>query len=491
MTSLRRPRVALLSEADAERIVGEACRVLEEVGVAVEDSEGEALLLEAGARRHQDRTRIPERVVRGALATAPAEVRLFDREGGLAATLAGDQVHFDPGSAAIHILDGESGKRREATTRDVVDLVRLVDGLPNYAAQSTALLPSDIPEPIGDRYRLFLALRYGIKPVVTGIFVADGFTPMKEMLVLFREGADDLRERPLAVFDCCPSPPLRWSRLTCRCLIDCARAGIPAELVSMPLTGATAPVTLRDAVVQHCAENLSGLVIHQLARPGAPVMYGGAPSAFDMRHGSTPMGAIETMIIHLAYSQVGKHLNLPTHGYLGLSDAKTPDYQAGMESGVGAVLAALAGINLVSGPGILDYILTQSLEKLLLDHEACGMALRLVRGISAGSEDPVGLIRELVGSGELLSHPHTRAHWRRELGVSSPLIDRTSYGDWVAQGARSSLHRAGEEVKRRLAETTLRLPDADLDAALVAIMKTEAQRHGLDTLPDRSPDPRA
>lgn len=488
MTSPRRPRVALLSEPDAERIVGDACRVLEEVGVAVEDPEGETLLLDAGAVRHQDRIRIPERLVRDALSTAPAGVRLFDREGRLAATLAGDEVHFDPGSAAIHILDGASGARRPATTGDVVDLVRLVDGLPNYALQSTALLPSDVPEPVGDRYRLFLALRHGAKPVVTGTFVADGFTPMKDMLVLFREDEDDLRERPLAVFDCCPSPPLRWSRLTCRCLIDCARAGIPAELVSMPLLGATAPVTLRDAVVQHCAENLSGVVLHQLAWPGSPVVYGGAPSAFDMRHGSTPMGAVETMMIHLAYSQVGKHLNLPTHGYLGLSDAKTPDYQAGMESGVGAVLAALAGINLVSGPGILDYILTQSLEKLLLDHEACGMALRLVGGISAGSDHPVDLIRELVASGEFLSHRHTREHWRRELGVASPLIDRESYGDWAAKGARSARDRARDEVKRRLAATRSRLPDAARDAALVAIMEAEARRAGLGALPDRSTD---
>jgi trimethylamine--corrinoid protein Co-methyltransferase len=483
MTSLRRPRVDLLSEADAERIVEDACRVLEEIGALVEHEEGAALLQDAGAVRRGDRLLIPGRLVRESVARAPSEVRLCDREGTPALTLAQDQVHFDPGSAAIHILDAESGARREANTQDVIDLVRLVDGLPNYAAQSTALLPADIPKEIGDRYRLFLALRHGIKPVVTGTFVMDGFAPMREMLAVFRNDETDLRERPLAVFDCCPSPPLRWSDLTCGCLIDCARAGIPAELVSMPLAGATAPVTLREAVVQHCAENLSGLVIHQLARPASPILYGGAPSAFDMRFGSTPMGAVETMMIHLAYSQVGKHLNLPTHGYLGLSDAKVPDYQAGLESGVGAVLAALAGINLVSGPGILDYILTQSLEKLLLDHEACGMALRLVRGIASRKEDLVSLFRELVSTGEFLSHRHTRRHWREELTVASSLIDRDSYGDWVAKGSLSARERAREEAKRRLATAESRLPSERQDAELVAIMQAEARRCGLTVLP--------
>jgi trimethylamine--corrinoid protein Co-methyltransferase len=176
----------------------------------------------------------------------------------------------------------------------------------------------------------------------------------------------------------------------------------------MPLTGATSPVSLREAIVQHCAESLSGVVLHQLVRPGAPIIYGGAPSAFDMRHGTTSMGAIETMMICVGYAQVGKHLRLPTHGYLALSDAKSPDYQAGLESGVGAVLAALAGINMVSGVGILDYILTQSLEKLVLDHEACAMALRLSRGIARSGDDPVELIAEVVRRGEFLSHEHRR-----------------------------------------------------------------------------------
>ena len=483
MKPSRRPRVELLSPEDAERIVEDGCRILERIGVFVESDEGARLLLDAGATKHEDRYRIPEELVRASLKTAPGEIRLHDRDGGLAMTLAEDQVHFDPGSAAIHILDGGTGERRDATTRDVIDLIRLVDGLPNYAAQSTALLPADVPKEVGDRYRLYLALRYGTKPIVTGTFVKDGFAAMKNMLLVFRGSASDLAEKPLAIFDCCPSPPLRWSDLTCQSLIDCARASIPAELISMPLTGATSPVTLREAVVQHCAETLSGIVIHQCAAPGAPIVYGGAPSAFDMRFGSTPMGAVETMMIHLAYSQVGKHLNLPTHGYLGLSDAKTPDYQAGMESGVGAVLAALAGINVVSGPGILDFILTQSLEKLLLDHEACGMALRLIRGIANREEDPVALIGELVAKGEFLSHAHTRKYWKQELSVASPLIDRESYGDWKARGKPSALDRARSEVARRLSKAEDRRPPSEQDRELVSIMQSEASRFSMDTLP--------
>jgi trimethylamine--corrinoid protein Co-methyltransferase len=115
----------------------------------------------------------------------------------------------------------------------------------------------------------------------------------------------------------------------------------------MPLAGATAPVTLAAAVVQHTAENLSGLVIHQLANPGSPIVWGGSPASFDMRSGTTPMGAPETWLIDAAYVQVGKRLNLPTHVYMGMSDAKIIDAQCGFESMGGAMMAALAGANMI------------------------------------------------------------------------------------------------------------------------------------------------
>jgi len=483
VTAARRPSLTLFPPDESERIVGEACRVLETAGVLVENAEGRDLLAAAGAVEKNGRQRIPERLVRQALATAPSRVLLYDVRGEAACDLGEDRVHFDPGSAAIHILDPETRLRRGARTEDVIRLVRLVDRLPHYAAQSTALLPSDIPVEMGDRYRLYLALRHGRKPVITGTFRKDGFAPMREMLERVRGGAAALAEKPLAVFDCCPSPPLKWSDLTCQSLLDCARAGIPAELVSMPLTGATSPVTLREAVVQHCAESLSGIVLHQLAHAGASIIYGGAPSAFDMRHGTTPMGAVETMMIGVAYAQVGRHLGLPTHGYLGLSDSKRPDYQAGLESGVGAVLAALAGINMVAGAGILDFILTQSLEKLVLDHEACGMALRLVRGIADRGDDAVSLIGDLVTRGEFLSHGHTRRNWREELSIPSAVIDRGTYGDWEAAGARTAEERAREEVARLLSrETEPALPSTTL-AAVREVMAAEARRIGW-TLPD-------
>ena len=483
MSSGPRPTIALLSPEEVDAVVDDALRVLARTGVLVENDDAKLLLREGGASERGGRWQMTEETVRGALATVPSRIELFDREGSPAMDLGGERVHFDPGSAAIHLLDPASGRRRPISCSDVVRFARLVDGLPNYAAQATALTPGDVPGSIADRVRLYLTLRTARKPVVTGTFCREGFAPMREMLLAVRGSDAELRRRPLAIFDCCPSPPLKWSDLTGQALVECARAGIPAELVSMPMAGATAPVTLREAVVQQCAENLSGVVIHQLAAPGAPVIYGGSPAVVDMRQGTTPMGAVETMMIDVASAAVGKRLGLPTHAYMALSDSKSADYQAGLETGIGAILAALAGVNVVSGPGMLDFEICQSFEKLLLDHDACGMALRLVRGIDRRGEDAALLIQSVVESSEFLSSPHTRRWWKEELTVASPLVARDTWGDWEARGAPRADQAAAKEVERRLAKCPARPPADDVVRELDGIMEREARSAGLPGLP--------
>ncbi len=204
-------------------------------------------------------------------------------------------------------------------------------------------------------------------------------------------------------------------------------------------------MTLAGAVVQHCAESLSGVVIHQLATPGAPIIYGGSPACFDMRKGTTPMGAVETMMIDGSYAEIGKHLGLPVQAYMALSDSKTVDYQAGMESAMGAVIAALSGLNNVSGPGMLDFESCQSLEKLVLDNETCGMALRLVEGIELRDDPivPLDLMREGIERKSFLSLAHTMKWFRKEVYYPDEVIDRNALDEWQKQGSKDAAHARG------------------------------------------------
>lgn len=480
------PRIQWFDAGTRQRIIDEAVAILEEVGVFVENEEAMELLDGAGARVEKDSKRvfIPAGLVEKALETVPPVVKVYDRNGNVAMDLGGDRVHFNPGSAALRILDPKTGDERTPVTEDLVRFARLTDALPNYAAQSTGLISGDVPEEVADRYRLYIALMYSTKPVVTGTFRVDGFKPMKEMLSAVAGGPKELKERPTAIFDCCPSPPLKWSDLTAQALVDCARAGIPAELVSMPLTGATAPVTLVGAVTQHAAESLSGVVIHQLASPGSPIIYGGSPAFFDMRKGTTPMGAVETMMIDGAYAEIGKELGLPTHAYMALSDSKVVDYQAGMESAMGAVIAVLSGINNVSGPGMLDFESCQSLEKLVLDHEICGMALKLAGGVDASHEP---FAKELIASAlekkEFLSLPHTMQHYRSEGYYPDPVIDRDTYGRWAKGERLDAAGRAAKRVEEILSSHEVEPLSEETARFLNELMTNEAKSFGMDRLP--------
>jgi len=481
-----RPKLTFLGDDLVQRIVAEARSVLREVGVEIHNPGVLALLGDHGARVDPatQRASLGDELVDAALKTAPNGFTLWDAPGRVAHELSGDDVHFTPGSAAIYVLDHGAHAPRPPTAADVVRYAKVVAQLPHVAFQSTAIVPGDVHRNISDSYRLFLALLYGDKPVVTGAFTVDAFNVMRDLQVAVRGSAAALKGKPLTIFSVCPTAPLRWSDVTSQNTVDCARAGIPVEYISMPLAGFVAPVTVVGSLIQHTAETLSGVVITQLAAPGAPALWGGSSAAFDIRYETTPMGAMETMLIDCGTAEIGKWLGLPTQAYMGLSDAKLLDAQAGLETANGATLAALAGINSVSGPGMLDFESSFSLEKLVLDDEICGFALRAAQGIEPRDDFPSGpLFRELLREGHLLIADHTRRHLRREHYFPGPTIDRANRSRWQAEGGRTLGERAHAEVERLLAGwRPPALPD-DVRAELTRLMKVEAKRYGMDALP--------
>ncbi|MDQ7824974.1 MAG: trimethylamine methyltransferase family protein [Candidatus Eremiobacteraeota bacterium] len=480
-----RPTLRLLPESLVSSIYEEALAILERAGVFIENEEAYRLLREAGMKADEEKKRvfITADLAKKSLASAPRKVVLYDVNGAPRVHMEGDRSHFVPGSAALNVLDPSSGAIRKPRTEDYATFSRVVNALEHIDAQSTSIICADVPEELADRYRLYVALHYCAKPVVTGTFREDAFKVMKDMLVAMRGSEEKLREQPLAIFDACPSPPLKWSHLTCQSVIDAARSGIPSEFISMPLAGATGPVTLVGSITQHVAETLSGVVISQLAAPGAPVIFGGSPSVFDMRKGTTPMGAIETMMIDASYAQVGKFLGLPTHAYMGLSDAKRLDYQGGLESSAGIMLAALTGINMISGAGMHDFESCQSIQKLVMDNEICGMAKRLTRGVEAVSHPmALDILMDVTHRGmNFLSHPTTLSQFRHEFYFPSPVIDRANLGDWEKE-KRELPARIDDRLKKILAAESYRLAE-EKSRALHEIMLANAKQFGLERLP--------
>lgn len=481
-----RPVVRFLSDELIERIVSEARTVLHTLGVEIHNDAVLSLLSDHGARIDQDAKRVflNGEIIDRALATAPDSFHLYDVLGQQTHDFSQHNVHFTPGSAAINVLDHDTGNIRPPTSEDYVRYVKALSQLDNIASQSTAFIPADVHQNISDSYRLFLSLIYCEKPVVTGAFTVDAFDIMRDLQLAVRGSAEALRAKPLAVFSCCPTAPLKWSDVTSQNVVDCAKHGIPVEYISMPLSGFVAPVTLVGSLVQHTAETLSGLAISQLTSPGTPALYGGSPAIFDVRYETTPMGAVETMMIDCAYNEIGKHLGLPTQAYIGLSDAKQLDAQAGLETSMGATLAALSGINNISGPGMLDFESCISLEKLILDNEICGMALRMIRGVEPREDFPaLPRFEELLSDQHLLISKHSRRHLRAEHYFPGPSIDRANRSRWQEEGSLTLGERAHRQLERLLAEYVPSRLSADVKADLTERMTAEAQRFGMTGLP--------
>ena len=428
-----RPGIQLLDPDLMGRILREAFELLTNPGVRVGSAVVE-VLSSSGVEVHDGVARIPEALVRQCLESAPRDFYLYNRRGERVVHYGADDVQFDPGSCCVQMLDPDTMEARPSETRDLVRLVQVAEMLPQFAAQSTAVVCSDAPSAIGDLYRLFVVLQHSDKPVITGSFSAAGLAGMIDLLVADSGSRDQLRRQPRAVFDVCPSPPLNWSEFGSHNLLDLARAGVPAEIVSMPLAGGTAPVTLAGSVTQHAAEALAGITLHQLAGPGSPIVWGGAPAIFDMRTGGAPMGAVETAMLNMACAEVGKHLSLPTHGYLVATDSKFVDAQAGAESARSAMLGALAGINMISGAGMLESLACHSVEKLVIDAESIASAQRLTRGIEIRDDEAAdgtlatAMFAQTGLSGEFLKLKETRALFRREQYLPSPVIDRSARG---------------------------------------------------------------
>jgi trimethylamine--corrinoid protein Co-methyltransferase len=483
-----RPTVRFLGDELIAQILDEARGLLKSLGVTILNKDLLTLLGDHGAEIdiESERAKLTDELVDQALKTAPGSFQLYDVLGNQTHDFSGDNVHFVPGSTAVHIHDNTTGEIRRPVTADYVRYAKLMGSMENIAAQSTAFIPCDVADPIADSYRLFLSLLFCEKPVVTGAFSGAGFDAIHDLQVIVRGGAEELKRRPLTILSACPTPPFKWTAAASQNLVDCAEASIPVEYISMPLSGFMAPVTLVGSLIQHTAETLSGVVISQTVNPGTPVLYGGAPAIFDMRYETTPFGAAETMMIDCAYVEIGKALGLPTQVYTSMSDSKRLDAQAGLETAMGATLGALAGANNISGPGILDFINTQSLEKLVVDNEICGMTFRMLRGIEPREDFPaLPIFQEFLKEKHLIIADHTLRHMKDQIRFPGPVIDRANRARWEADGKTTLRDRVSGEVERLIEEAPpSRLADEKKEG-LIERMEGAAKEAGMDALPER------
>ena len=465
-----RPTLNIISEDLIRRIVDEAKRILAETGMDIRGSELRKRMLDHGLKTDAggDRILFPPEIVDKAIETAPESFTLFDRDGNPHAELGGYNVNFVPGSSGLKILDHRTDQVRLSDSKDFVEFVRLADGLENIGYLATAFSTNkDIEPQVSDAWRLYMSLVTSKRSVASGAFSEHGVPRMAEMLRLFRSDDAEMMAKPQSIFTITATGNFRYGEDSCQNLLDCVEAGIPIEVVPVTLMGLIAPVTLVGALVFHCVDVLTGLTMAQIVRPGHPVLFGGAPATFHMKAASSPMAAIEAQRLNCSYIAIAKWLGLPSQAYMALSDGKVLDAQAGGETFSSAILAALSGVNSVAGPGMLDFVLTFSLPKLLIDNEFCGQALHFVRETRELDDLPASqLVADLMQEDHLITSPHTLKYWPEELHMTDPALDRMNRDSWVEAGSTSLNERACEQVELRLANYQPFDTDSAIDAEM-------------------------
>jgi trimethylamine--corrinoid protein Co-methyltransferase len=347
----------------------------------------------------------------------------------------------------------ETGQPRPALLRDVAELARLVDALDNVHFYLVPVYPTDMDKENVDINQYYAGLANTTKHVQSGVYSVQGIRDTVEMCERIMGGADALRERPIVSFiTCWIVSPLNLATDVTTLLIETCRQRIPVVLSAAPMAGSTAPVTLAGMLAQLTAEQLSGVVLTQLAQRGAPLLIGPIPATADMKTGRYLAGAAEFGLTNAAMAQMAHFYRLPIYNSAGMTDAKTSDVQAGFEKAMSAVLTALAGSNFIHhAAGMLENMSSVAAEQFVIDNDILGMAMRVVRGIEVNDETlALDVIDEVGPGGHYLMAQHTLRHMRSELYYPSEVVDRQGWDMWQEDGALDALERA-----RRIARDIL------------------------------------
>jgi trimethylamine--corrinoid protein Co-methyltransferase len=460
----------VLGRRQALAIHTAALEILDKTGIKMEHDGARAMLVDAGARAFDDQwVRIPSYLAEEALKSAPRQITLYDQTGEKAMPLVDDRCFFGTGSDTTFTLDPESGERRSCVLADTGRFARLVDALDNLSFTMSMSNPQDVPN-IDFIYVYAFAemLKNTNKPIV---FIADrkqDMAKIHELACIVAGGEEALRRKPFLLNYSEAISPLRFPANVVDRLMFCAEKEIPICLPSGSNAGGGAPVTLAGALALGIAENLVGLVIHQLTRRGAPFLFGPNVSALDMKSTVVSYGCPEWSLTQAALADMRDEIyGLPIWSFAGASDAKTVDAQAGAEAMFSIATAMLSRCNLIHDVGYLEYGNTSSLEMVTIADELISMVRHFHKGIAVNEEtlalEALNRVKDAGARGIFLTDDHTFDHFEEALFLPE-LMDRSRYDTWTDEGGRDLYRRANEKARRLLADHR---PDPELDPARV------------------------
>ena len=464
-TSHRTPSITLLADDQKVEVHRATQEVLRRTGVEVLNETVRELMQEAGCWVEGTRVRIPPHLVDWAIRTAPKRVVLCERGGRPRMELQGRQGYYGTGSDTPFVHDPYTGERRPAVLADIENVAKLVDALEHIDFLMCMGIASDVTELISDIHHFKAMLTNTVKPIIYTAWSRANLESIIAIAEAAAGGAEALRRSPNCALYSEPISPLTHAEESCTKLLYIAGKGLPVVYTPGMQIGGTAPVTVAGALVQANAEQLSGLLICQLIREGAPVICGGGILFMDMAKGLISYAAPEFMLAMTALSEMCHYYDLPIFSFAGCSDAKLFDEQAAAEGAMWVLLTALNGGNLIHDIGYLEGGLVASYEMIAGMNEVVGHVKRFMEGVEITRESMAVDVIDRVGPmGHYLGDDHTYAHFRENWVPE--LFDRSTFADWRAEGGMSLRERARLKVQAILENHT---PEAVAPAVLEAI----------------------
>lgn len=445
------PQLSVLSRSQLQSLHQGALEVLRRTGVRFHHRGALEMLHQAGAAISDDNlVKFPARLIEEAIASVPSRIVMCDREGNPALFLQGCNVYFGTGSDCVYFLDYRTGEHRRFAQADLVEGYHLCDALANIDFVMSIGIPADVEPALAYDTQIALMLEHTTKPLV---FVTDDKTTCQraiDMAAAVAGSHEALRLHPQILLYSEPSSPLRQSETAIDKLLLMAEYELPVVHSPAAMMGGTAPITMASGLSMMLAEILSGLVVHQLKRPGAPFVFGSGLHHIDMRTMQIAHPSPEFELTKSAIAQLGQWYGMPTWGYAGNSDSKVMDEQAALEAMFSVILAQLSGTNLVHDVGYMESGLTTSFEMIVLTDELIGMTDRFMGGIEVTNETLLLEEMHKVGpGGDFLATEQTMKRFR-EFWYPG-LLDRRIRSKWLDAGANTLGQRLTSRIKEILA----------------------------------------
>ena len=452
---LKLSELKVLSEDELSRIHQATLDVLWNTGMNVDSEEALALLKDGGATVDPGKkiAKIPERLIKEALRTAPrpSEVILYDRNQKPSMKLGAGHTYALSGFDATYVFDSKLGERRPATKSDVVDFSKLADALPNIHGVATQAIPQDVPQRSAELHAAEVMFGNTEKHLAfcpTSPAMARAVFDMARAVT----GDERLDHAPVLGCEFSPTNPLMWERNAVEALIETARNGFPIILLPQPITGVTSPITIAGTLVIHNAQDLSGLVISQLARRGSPFIYACAATTFDMREATPIIGSPESVLMRIASVQLADLYQLPSHSTSPDTDAHCHDEQNAWERVLTTQAAVMSGVDIIINPGMFATGLTVSYEQLVIDDEILGYVSRMAKGIEVNPGTvATELIKRVGPTANFLKEPHTLRNLKLEHWMPS-ISCRSTHARWSQRGRKDIQMAAREKAEKLLKE---------------------------------------